>query len=291
MTRRRIGPAGTLASAVTALVLTMGAASAQRATVNRAGPPASSIETSSAAPVEAGELPKRVAIRFLTDSDFPPFFYNDEEGVLTGFNIDIARGVCLELSVACEIQTRPWADLVGALKRGEADAVIASHTITPQLLAEVDFSDRYYFTPAWLAGRKGGERVIPTPEGLEGKSIGVVKGSPHEAYVRTFFRDSAVASFDSAELARDALADGKVAFLLDDGISLGFWINGSLSRECCELKGGPFVEPKFFGDGIGIMVRKDDPQLKTLINQALRRVRDSGRYEELMLRYFPNRVY
>lgn len=244
-----------------------------------------------APPAESTDLPRRVAIRFLTDSDYPPFHYYDEEGTLTGFNIDIARAVCFELAAACDIQVRPWGELVGALKRGDTDAVIASHTITATALAEVDFSDRYYHTPAWLAGRRGGNTLVPTPEGLEGLRVGVSKNGPHEAYLKAFFRDSAIVPFDSPELARDALTAGKVDLIFDDGISLAFWLNGTLSRACCELKGGPFHEPKFFGDGVGVMVRKQDPQLKGLINQALRRLRESGRYEELTLRYFPSRIY
>lgn len=240
---------------------------------------------------EPAELPRRVAIRFLTETDFPPFHYLDEEGVLTGFNVDMARAICLELAAACDVQARGWDELLPALRKGEADAVVASHVITPRMLAEFDFSDRYYHTPAWFAGRRGGQRLVPTPEGLEGLKIGVARGSPHEAYLRTFFRDSAVVLFDSVELARDALAQSQVDLIFDDGIGLSFWVSGTSSRECCELKGGPFVEPRFFGDGVGVLVPKRDAQLKGLINQALRRIRESGRYDELLLRYFPNRIY
>ena len=121
-----------------------------------------------APPAESNDLPRRVAIRFLTDSDYPPFHYYDEDGMLTGFNVDIARAICFELAAACDIQVRPWGELVGALKRGDADAVIASHAITAKALAEVEFTDRYYHTPAWFAGRRGGNTLVPTPEGLEG---------------------------------------------------------------------------------------------------------------------------
>lgn len=244
-----------------------------------------------APPAESGDLPRRVAIRFITDSDYPPFHYYDEEGVLTGFNVDVARAICLEMAAACDMQVRPWAELMPALRRGDADAVIASHAITPAALAEFDFSDRYYFTPAWFAGRRGGATLIPTPEGLEGLRIGVARGSAHEAYLKTFFRDSAIVAFEGPDLARDAVAAGRVDLIFDDGISLAFWLNGTLSRACCAFKGGPFHEAKFFGDGVGVMLRKQDPQLKGLINQALRRVRESGRMEELMLRYFPSRLY
>lgn len=247
-----------------------------------------------AAPSEANAeaaLPRRVAIRFLTDSDYPPFNYFDEDNVLTGFNVDVARAVCLELAAACDIQVRPWPELLPALQKGETDAVIASHAISTNALKFVDFTDRYYHTPARFAGKRSAGRIDATPEGLEGKKIAVAKGTAHEAYLRAFFRDSSIRAFDTPELARDALITGATDLLFDDGISLAFWLNGTASKACCEFKGGPFGEPKYFGDGVAIAVSRDDPQLKTLINAALRRLRESGRYEELVLRYFPLRAF
>jgi polar amino acid transport system substrate-binding protein len=247
-----------------------------------------------AAPVEEESVnrePKRVSIRFLTDSDFPPFNYYDEDNSLTGFNVDMARAVCLELNVACDIQVRPWDQLLPALARGEADAVAASHVVSPNTLKVVDFTDRYYFTPARFAGKRGTANIEVTPEGFEGKRIAVAKATAHEAYLRAFFRDSAIRAYETVELARDALVTGGVDFLFDDGISLAFWLNGTASKACCEFKGGPFVEPKYFGDGIGFAVKRDDTELKNVINAALKRMRESGRYEELLLRYFPLRVF
>jgi polar amino acid transport system substrate-binding protein len=244
-----------------------------------------------AEPDEPQQLPKRVAIRFLTDSDYPPFNYYDEDNVLTGFNVDVARAICLELAAACDIQVRPWPELLPALRRGEADAVIASHAVSGTALKMVDFSDRYYHTPARFAGKRSAGRVDATPEGLEGKRIAVIKGTAHEAYLRTFFRDSAIRVFESPELARDALISGVVEFLFDDGIGLAFWLNGTASKACCEFKGGPFGEPKYFGDGVAVAVKRDDQQLKALINAALKKMRENGRYEELVLRYFPLRAF
>lgn len=236
-------------------------------------------------------LPRRAAIRFLTDSDHPPFNYYDEDNVLTGFNVDIARSICLELAAACDIQVRAWPELLPALRRGEADAVIASHAINANALKAVDFTDRYYHTPARFAGKRATGRLDVTPEGLEGKKIAVAKGTAHEAYLRAFFRDSSIRAFETHELARDALISGAVELLFDDGIALAFWLNGTASKACCEFKGGPFGEPKYFGDGVAVAVPRSDPQLKMQINAALRRMRESGRYEELMLRYFPLRAF
>lgn len=234
---------------------------------------------------------RRTLLRFLTDSDYPPFNYYDEDNTLTGFNVDMARAICSELQLACEIKVRPWAELLPALQRGEADAVIASHGVSANALKGVDFSDRYYFTPGRFVGKRTLPKLDVNPEGLEGRKIGVAKGSAHEAYVRAFFRDSPIRVFETVELARDGLLTGDVDMLFDDGISLAFWLNGTASKACCEFKGGPFMEPRFFGDGVGIAVNRSDPQLVGQINGGLRRLRENGRYEEMVLRYFPLRAF
>jgi len=259
------------------------------------GPGAGQVAAQSARPApqpaEADEGPRRVVLRFLTEADFPPFNFHDEEGQLTGLNVDLARAICLEASAACDIQVKGWDELVPALSRGEADAVIAGHRVTARLLARVDFTDRYFYTPGRFAGRKAGPALEITPGGLDGKRIGVARGSAHEAYLAAFFRLSAVAPFDSPELARDALQQGKVDVLFDDGIGLSFWLSGTASKDCCEFKGGPFMEPKYFGDGVAIAIPKGDAQLRQVLNTALKKVRASGRFEEIVLRYFPVRIY
>lgn len=243
------------------------------------------------AQADAEEPTRRVVVRFLTEADFPPFNFYDEDGTLVGLNVDLARAICAELNTACDIKVRPWGELLLALRRGEADAVIAAHAVTPQSLSEVDFTDRYFQTPGRFAGKRDGEQVEINPETLESKRIGVAKGSPHEAFLRTFFRSSAIQAYESPDLARDALIQGQVDYIFDDGIGLVFWLHGTASKRCCELKGGAYLEPKYFGDGIAIAVPKTDSQIRTLINSALAKLRANGRLDELVERYFPVKVY
>ena len=254
-------------------------------------PPQDKAPAKTAPPDASLQAPRRVVVRFLTDSDFPPFNFYDEEGVLVGFNIDLARAICLELNTSCDIKARPWEELFAALKSGEADAVIAAHKVTSNALADVAFSDRYFHTPGRFAGHKEMPEIDITPSGLDGKKIAVAKGTAHEAFLKSFFRDSPLVVFENADLAREALAAGKADYVFDDGISLAFWLNGTLSRQCCEMKGGPYLEPKYFGDGLAIAVSKTDPEIRSTINDALKRVRASGRFEELVQRYFPVRIY
>jgi polar amino acid transport system substrate-binding protein len=279
-----------LCAAIALLAAETRSAAVSAAETSEVQPSAS--EAGLAAKAKENEAPaKRVVIRFLTDSDFPPFNFYDEDGVLVGFNIDLARAICLDLQTSCDIKARPWEELFGGLKSGEADAIIAGHKVTAKAAADVEFSDRYFHTPGRFACRKDMADIEISPTGLDGKRIAVAKGSSHEAFLKAFFRDSPLALFENADLAREALAGNKVDFVFDDGISLAFWLNGTLSRQCCEMRGGPYLEPKFFGDGIAIAIPKNDPEIKALINGALKRVRDSGRFGELVQRYFPVRIY
>lgn len=274
---RRLWTLGLLVVALLAVVaLPMGYARAQSA---------------APAPAATPDLPRRVVIRFMTEADFPPFNFYDEDGVLTGFNVDLARSLCLELSATCDIKVAPWDELLPLLTKGNVDAVVAGHAISGQHLADIDFTEHYFSFAARFAGRKGDGLTNITPEGLEGRRIAVPRGTPHEAYLKTFFRDSGIIVVDNSDKAREALADAKVDLVFDDGVGLAFWLNGTNSKSCCEFKGGPFLEPRFFGDGMAIAVARKDPQMRKLLNGALKRVRESGRLDELVQRYFPYRIF
>lgn len=241
---------------------------------------------------EAGATKQdRVVLRFLTTSDYPPFNFYDEDGVLTGFNVDLARAICLQLEVTCEVIERPWAALLPALERNQADAAIAGHAVTADALMKVNFSERYFHTPGRFAGRRSDTSIEATPEGLEGKRIAVASGTAHEAFMRQYFRSSRIIPYDNPDIAREALKAGEVDVVFDDGISLAFWVNGTVSEQCCTFKGGAFLEPKFFGDGIAIALSNGDPRLKADIDAALAEVRANGRFAELVTRYFPYRLY
>ena len=126
-------------------------------------------------------------LRFVTDSDYPPFHYFDEEGVLTGFNVDLARSICEALNVECEVKAVEWDELFTDLDNGEADAAIASIRISEESLDKADFTERYYATPARFIAKKDNALKDIIPETLADKKIGVVKDTGHEAYLKQFF--------------------------------------------------------------------------------------------------------
>jgi polar amino acid transport system substrate-binding protein len=180
-----------------------------------------------------------------------------------------------------------WDDLFAQLDADEADAAIASIRIDAEALAKADMTQRYYATPARFIARKESELRDLRPETVDGLKVAVQAGTGHEAYLKQFFPDAEIVSFDSAEEAQMALKAGQADLAFGDGIGLTFWLNGVMSDACCEFRGGPYVDGKYFGEGVGIAVKKGNRQLIDILNYALEQVHASGRYEGLFLRYFP----
>ena len=236
---------------------------------------------------ERPDISRLTQIRFLTEFDYPPFNYSGPDGNPAGFNVELARLICEELKLQCTIQLRRFDTLLQALAENRADAVIASLAVTPETRQRVDFSDPYYRAPARFVARRDSDLRDIIPETLEGKKVAVAGGSAHEAYLKAFFTEAELKPYRTMELAREALRKGEADLLFGDGIALAFWLNGTDSANCCAFVGGPFTESRYFGEGVGIAVKRGNDTLRLALNWALFRLWERGRFTDLWLRYFP----
>jgi polar amino acid transport system substrate-binding protein len=236
---------------------------------------------------ERPDLSRITLIRFLTETDYPPFDFAGPDGAPAGFNVDLARLLCEELKVPCTVQMRRFDTLIKSLDDKNGDAIIASIAQTPETRRQVDFSDPYYRSPARFVSRRDVDIEDVRPQALEGRKIGVVAGTAHEAYLKALFTEAALHPYPNADAARFALKKGEVDLLFGDGISLAFWLNGTDSGNCCVFRGGPFLESSYFGEGVGIAVRRGNDLLRQAFNWALFQLWEKGRFTDLWLRYFP----
>jgi polar amino acid transport system substrate-binding protein len=236
---------------------------------------------------ERPDISRITVIRFLTEVDYPPFNYAGPDGNPVGFNVDLARMICEELKVQCTVQMRRFDTLMTSLAENRGDAVMASIAVTPDMRRFADFTDPYYRTPARFVTRRDAPMSDVRPERLEGKEIAVVAGTAHEAFLKSLFTEADLRSYPTSEQAREALRRGDVDLLFGDAISLAFWLNGTDSQNCCVFRGGPFIESRYFGEGIGIAVKRGNDTLRLALNWALFRLWERGRFSDLWLRYFP----
>ena len=237
---------------------------------------------------ERPDLSRVTLIRFITEIDYPPFNYSGPDGNPAGLNVDLARMICEELKIACTVQMRRFDTLLPSLADNRGDAVMASIAVTPEARKLADFSDPYYRTPARFVARRDlafERRAAGAARGQEGRG-----GRRHRArgFPQGAVHGSGRAGLSTRRtLAREALRKGEVDLLFGDGISLAFWLNGTDSQNCCAFRGGPFIESRYFGEGVGIAVKRGNDTLRQAFNWALFRLWEKGRFSDLWLRYFP----
>ncbi|WP_224406751.1 transporter substrate-binding domain-containing protein [Afifella sp. IM 167] len=223
-------------------------------------------------------------IRFLATNDFPPFSYRDRRGALIGFDIDLVRAVCEVLEAECAIQTRPFDTLEKALRDKEGDAVIAGLSPDPEAKQPLLATRPYLKVPARFVSLSD---AAFDPDKAEGDFVGVVCHSAHQAYLERYFPDLAVACYPNLGDALASLKEKRLKAVFGDALRLSFWIHGETSGACCAFSSGPYLNDNYFGDGLKIVVRPNESELKSALDYALREVYRKGTYAELYLRYFP----
>jgi polar amino acid transport system substrate-binding protein len=235
---------------------------------------------------QIAELPR---LRFLTTVDFPPFNSLDANNQLTGFHVDLARDICRQLSLdaVCQIQALPWDELVPALENGDGEAIIAGLAPTAELRERLAFSRPYLKFPARFVAARAASLPEPLHRSIAGKRVGVVAGSAHEALLRAQFADAVPVPFSRADWMLRDLKAGRIDAAFSDGMRIANWLAGDEPENCCAFVGGPYLAPDYLGQGLTIAVTRENSDLATAFDSALREIDASGRFAELYLRYFP----
>ncbi|MDF2597821.1 transporter substrate-binding domain-containing protein [Methylobacterium brachiatum] len=227
------------------------------------------------------------AIRFLTDDEFPPLHFAGPDGNPTGFAVELARAVCEKLTITCTVQARRFDTLLDALDGRQGDVIAAAVPLTATLREKFLATRPYFRWPARFAARTDKGLPVPSAAALAGRSVGVMGGSAHAAYLKAFFPKAVPKEFLDLAAAEGALKRGEIDYLFADGLNLALYVGGQEADNCCALIGGDYLENRYFGEGIGLITRQEDAALSRALDDALQRVWDDGKYTELYLRFFP----
>ena len=230
-----------------------------------------------------GPVPRN--LRIITDDEFPPLHFADPDGQPVGFSVDLMRAICERMAVACTIQVRRFDTLLQTLAEGQADIVAAAIPVTASLKSRFHVSRIYHRLPARFVGAAGFDRVR-VEAGFTGVRVGVARDTAHAAYLAEHFPKAMATGAADLEAALQLLLRGEVDLVFGDGQAAALWLGG---REGAGFRfvGGPFLGIRHFGEGIGFVLRPDEPNLKRAVDYALQGVWDDGTYARLFLRYFP----
>ena len=229
-------------------------------------------------------------VRIATEGAFAPFNYKDTNGELQGFDVDIAKALCSKAKFDCTIVAQDWDGIIPGLLAKKYDAIIASMSITEERKKTIDFTDKYYQTPARFVARKGSSIEI-SKAGLKGKTIGVQRATINADLIRETYGDVlTIKEYDTQDNANLDLIAGRVDLVLADAVVLQ---ESLLDKP--EGKDFAFVGPvprgSIVDEGAGIGIRKADTKLKDAFNAAIKAIRADGTYKRINDKYFSFDVY
>jgi polar amino acid transport system substrate-binding protein len=232
-------------------------------------------------------------IRFgIAAEPYPPFTSKDSSGKWVGFEVDLMDAVCANLKAKCEIVEVAWDGIIPALQANKFDVIWSSMSITEKRKQTIDFTDKYYQTPAEVIGPKAASFNIDikNPDSLKGKIIGVQTSTIHQQFVQKYFGAAAtVKVYDTQDNVNADLVAGRVACEMADSIALADFLKTDAGKDF-EVK---WVAPKdpILGDGVGGGILKTNTALKDKLNGAIAAVRSSGEYDKIAKKYFDFNVY
>jgi len=232
--------------------------------------------TSSTAP---DALPLRVGLT----PNYPPLCMTFQ-GRPAGLEADFAAALAEELRCPLEIVPLEWDDLFPALSDGRIDIVMSGLTVTPARAARVAFCKPYLQNPLVAVTRAGeaasyasAADVLAAPT-----SVGVLRHTSAETFVR---RHCARARTVPVSLRRDVpqnLAARRFALYVDD-------LAAVLDLAAAHSDALEVIPHPLYPQELAWAVRRDNAPLRAAAGAALSKWKASGRLDELIDRWLPDR--
>ena len=230
------------------------------------------------------------ALRVGVEGAYPPFSWKEADGSLKGFDIDFAHEVCKRLDRECVLIEQEWDGMIPALLARKFDTIIASMSITEERKKKVDFTVKYYNTPAKLVAKKN-PGFEGTAAGLDGKRLGVQRATTHQCSAEKLYPGAELVLYATQDEVWQDLGSGRLDAQLSDSLQAyeGFLVLDV--GQGFDFLGGALDDVECQGVGAGFAVRKEDSELRDALSKAIGDIRADGTYKVINDRYFAVDIY
>ena len=234
----------------------------------------------------AGAADDRV-YKIAVDVYYPPFSYTDEKtGELGGFDVDIAKAVCVKLNIKCDVLAVPFDEIIPQIETGQLDIGSAGFAYTEERAKRVIYTNKYFRSSSLFLELPGTFEGI-TPDTIKGKKVAVQASTNQEDYLRNTYGDL-------IEVVPVKGFDEIIDMVNDKSVDLGF-IDGLPGYHYLKSDAGLNLdivgEPVHLDDGSCMVLKKGNEALRDRINAAIEELRLSGEYDAINIKYFDFNVY
>lgn len=212
-----------------------------------------------------------------TNAEFEPFEYREGDNIV-GFDIDLINEIAKLIGAEIEVVDMQFDGLLPALEAKKIDLIVAGMTATEERKKFVNFSEPYYNSKQSIVVLSN-NTDITTFDNFAGKKVGVVLGYTGDILVSEM-TNVEVQKFNATSETILALKSQKV-----DAVVLDYEPAKNYVAQNKELK---LIETDSATEEYSIAMRKNDTELLTKVNDALKTINENGTYETLLGKYFAN---
>jgi len=225
-------------------------------------------------------------LKVAIDPTYEPFTFKTPDGKPTGFDVDIARALCEQIKRNCVFVEQVWDSMIPGLQAKKYDVIISSLSITADRLKAIDFTDKYYNTPSRIVLKK--DVNFAGPASIKGKKIGVLKGSTQEKYALGELKPAGVTviPYEAQDQVYLDIKAGRLDGTVADFVEVTGGFLGKPEGKDYGYAGPEQYDEKYYGEGIGIAMRKGQKELKQQLDEAIDTIRKNGTYAKIAKKYF-----
>ncbi|MEY2816016.1 MAG: hypothetical protein RJA78_592 [Actinomycetota bacterium] len=223
-----------------------------------------------------------------SDIPYEPFEFEDENGNLTGFDVELGALIGEKLGTELRFNDAVFDTIIASLEAGTNDIIISSMSDTIERQAKVDFVD-YNVGGSQMLVLKGNPEGIVNPESLCGKTVIVQNGTIQIDLVAGMSDDCVAAG--NSEITITQLPDApsmQNALRAKQGDAV--MLDSLVAQDSAAKAGnGEYFEvvtdpenPVYDAGLVGIAILKKDTELRDAIQAALQSLIDDGQYATLL---------
>lgn len=210
-----------------------------------------------------------------TESMWAPYTYEDENGNLTGYDVEVARAICEKLGVEAEFVIGEFDGFLMGLDNGVYDTIFNCIDITDERKAKYDFTDPYINTTVVLIVPETNED-IKSFEDLAGKVTTNTVTSSYAGTAESY--GATVAGANTFEETINLVLQGRADATINS--------KGSFDDYMAVHPETPLKIVDSYTTYAGAPVKKGETELLIAMNTALADLKAEGKLKELSIQFF-----
>lgn len=212
------------------------------------------------------------------EGTYAPYTYHDENGTLTGFEVDMANAIGEKMGYDVQFVETEWDSITAALDAGNFDAVMNQVTITDERKEKYDFSTPYIYTrPVLIVAADNTD--ITSFEDVNGKKAAEGLTSNFNEIAKSYGAE--IVGQDKFALAMECVLSGEADCAINDELTYAYWKQQKGGDESTKI-----VAESDDVNASAVMLKKGNDELVEKINTAIDALIADGTVKEISEKYF-----